>query len=320
MTINANELGANVSVVVPSYNHAHFVGSCLRSIVKQSQQPRELLVIDDGSTDDSPKQIAAILNDCPFPSELIVRDNRGLCATLNQGLEKTSGEYFAYLSSDDLWLAEFLQARTELLDQRPEAVLCYGHAFFVDDENNIVDCTADWANYVDGDVRSMLLTTIAPMSPTVLYRRSALEKFGWNEESKLEDYELYLKLSSAGEFAFDSRVLSAWRWHKSNTSWNQRMMLEEHLNALHRLAPQLGLSADEVGKLQRRIRFERAEDFLRLGDKETAKTLIVENFDATSPAILARLAARMLLPHRVLQLRAQRKKRRKNRRRGKIEV
>ena len=86
-----------VFVVVPSYNHAPFVEKCLRSIIGQSVRPTKLLVIDDGSNDGSPDVIARVLKDCPFPSELIARENRGLCATLNQSFDESSGEYFAYL-------------------------------------------------------------------------------------------------------------------------------------------------------------------------------------------------------------------------------
>src|ERR1041384_4660378 len=181
-TAKAVQFGTRVSVVVPSYNHAQFVAMTLRSIMKQTFAPAELVVIDDGSTDDSPGLIEQILKECPFPCELIVRSNRGLCATLNEGLARTAGDYFAYLGSDDVWLPNFLRDRVRLLQSRTDAVLAYGHASLLDKQSRIVDCTADWANYVDGAVRAMLLDTIAPMTPTVLYRRTALEKEPWNEE------------------------------------------------------------------------------------------------------------------------------------------
>src|SRR5438445_4853881 len=107
----ASSLAQSISVVVPSYNHARFVEKCLRSIMKQTLPPRELIVIDDGSTDDSPRVIEHTLKDCPFPCELIARSNRGLSATLNEGSKITHGHYFAYLGSDDLWLPLFLEAR-----------------------------------------------------------------------------------------------------------------------------------------------------------------------------------------------------------------
>src|SRR5215212_6167319 len=106
---------ARVSVVVPSHNHAPFVAETLRSVFRQTHAPRQLLVVDDGSRDGSPRVIEKTLDDCPFPCELIARANRGLCATLNEALGKTGGEYFAYLGSDDLWLPDFLAARVALL-------------------------------------------------------------------------------------------------------------------------------------------------------------------------------------------------------------
>lgn len=95
---------ADVSVVVPSYNHARFIEKSLRSIFRQTLTPLQLVVIDNGSGDESVRVIERVLNGCPFPCELIARENRGLCATLNEGLTQTRGPYFAYLGSDDLWL------------------------------------------------------------------------------------------------------------------------------------------------------------------------------------------------------------------------
>src|SRR4030095_11757387 len=237
---------AAVSVVVPSCNHARFIEAALRSIIKQSLPPAELIVIDDGSSDESPRIIERVLSDCPFHCELVTRENYGLCATLNEGFERTSGDYFAYLGSDDLWLPDFLKARVGLLQSRAKAVLAYGHAYYIDDENRIIDSTAEWAHYADGDARDMLLQTIGPMSPTVLYRRVALEQQRWNEEAKLEDYDLYLRLSAEGEFAFDPQILAAWRRHDSNVSWDQKLMLEEQLKAQAEAAVRFGFSKERV--------------------------------------------------------------------------
>jgi len=294
-----------VSVVVPSFNHARFVEAALRSIFKQTLAPIQLLVIDDGSTDDSPAIIERVLKECPFPCELLVRENRGLCAALNEGFARSRGEYFAYLGSDDLWLPEFLSARVELLESRPKAVLAYGHAFFIDEENRIVDSTAEWASYADGDARAMLLETTGPMSPTVLYRRQALEDERWREESRLEDYDLYLRLSGAGEFAFDARVLSAWRRHDSNVSWDQRLMLEEQLRAQRDAALRFGFTEPEIERLQTTTRFNRAEDFLRVGEKAQALQLIRKNLrGARSARVGAKLLLRLLIPNSFMRGRA----------------
>ena len=308
------------SVVVPSYNHKEYVGWCLRSIIKQTKQPSHLLVIDDGSTDDSPRIIESVLKDCPFPCELIARENRGLSATLNQSLELTSGDYFAYLSSDDVWLEDFLEARMARLRSRQTAVLAYGNAYLIDKQNKVVDCTGDWAHYKDGDVRSMLMQTTAPMSPTVLYKRESIERHGWNEGSRLEDYELYLKLSLDGEFAFDPQVLSAWRVHETNTSWDQKMMLDEQLNALRRVAPELGIGVRQLETLTKEINFNRVEDFLRLGDKKEATQLALRNLKGVSLGRLVRVLGRLALPYSAVSWWRQRRHRAATQQYGRLDV
>ncbi|HEY9282658.1 MAG TPA: glycosyltransferase [Pyrinomonadaceae bacterium] len=311
-----------VSVVVPSYNHARFVADCLRSIFKQTHAPAEVIVIDDGSTDGSVAVIERELRDCPFPCELFARENRGLCATLNEGLARTKGDFFAYLGSDDLWLADFLRARVALLDGRPGAALAYGHAFLIDAENRVVDSSAGWgAAYADGDARPMLLRTTAPLSPTVVYRRPFVGRHGWREGARLEDYELYLKLAAEGEFAFDPRPLAAWRWHGTNASRDQRMMLDEQLAAQRRERALLGLDERALARLHARLRFERAEDFLRLGRKRDALRLALSNLSgARSPRAVARILARLAVPYPLVRARQRRAASRTSERYGVIRV
>lgn len=309
----------DVSVVVPSYNHASFVGKCLRSIISQTRSARELIVIDDGSSDDSPRVIEQVLKTCAISCELIVRPNRGLCATLNEGLSRSRGEYFAYLGSDDVWLRSFLQARVSLLESRPEAVLAYGHVYVVDELDRIIECTSDWANYIDGDARSMLLRSSVPPSPTVLYRRKALERHGWNEDARLEDYELYLRLSAEGEFAFDSQVLAAWRQHGGNTSRDLGLMLRQTQASQQRVAGLLGLCPSELDAIQVALRWRYVEDFLRSGQKRKALALMSGNIrKAVSISLLARLMFRLTVPHRIMRWRKRLTQQRVHKRYGEV--
>jgi alpha-1,3-rhamnosyltransferase len=309
----------DVSVVVPSFNHSPFIEKCLRSIFAQTLLPTKLLVIDDGSTDGSPAIIDRALRDCPFESELIVRENRGLCATLNEGLEKSQGEFFAYLGSDDLWFPEFLSKRIAIFGSRPKAVLAYGNAYSIDENDQIIDCTTDWAQYVDGDVRRMLLSTLAPLSPTVVYRKAPLERYGWNESANLEDYELYLRLSSEGEFAFDPRIFSAWRQHTYNASRNLEMMRNERLAAQKRLAGELGVSDKELNRFGSLAQFRSAQEFMRAGQKLRALSMMVGSMDGIpSKGEAIRALAGLLVPHRILTKWKARRRRRAGERYGEL--
>src|SRR5882724_7887111 len=310
-----------VSVVVPSYNHVRFVEKCLRSIIKQTLQPRELFVIDDGSSDESPRIIGRTFKGCAFPAALIVRPNRGLSATLNEGLQRSRGEYFAYLGSDDLWLPQFLSARVKILAERDDAVLAYGHAFSIDDAEKIIDCTSDWAAYIDGDARRMLLTTLAPLSPTVVYRRRALERYGWNEAAALEDYELYLHLSTDGDFVFDPRILSAWRQHESNASSNPTMMFQEKLAAQQRVGQSMGFSAKELEQYKGLATFRSAQEFMRRGQKQRAFQLARGSWRAAASAgEVVRMVAGLLTPNALIGSRRAKRQQKAHARYGSIEI
>lgn len=274
------DLQPEVFVAVPSYNHAPFVEKCLRSIIGQTLAPKKLVVIDDGSSDGSPAIIERTLNDCPFDCELIARENRGLCATLNEALDLSNGEYFAYLGSDDIWLPVFLEEQTKLLNSRQESVLAFAHAYLIDEHDRIFDSTADWTDFADGDLRPTLLRGTVFSSPGVLYRRSALENHRWNENAKLEDYEMYLRLSAEGEFARNEKLLCAWRQHGVNASSDLPRMFPEIIAAQDRLAGVLGIARDELDKMQRRMKFDAADNFIRHGFRKEAAKLFLENLSA----------------------------------------
>ena len=315
MSENKENKISDIFVLIPSYNHASFIEHCIRSVIRQKLAPTKLLIIDDGSNDGSPAIIDAILKDCPFNAELIVRENRGLCATLNQGFSMCgSSRYFAYLGSDDIWMPEFISERIKLLDSREDAVLGYGHAAFIDDRGTVIDSTDEhsenWANYPDGDAVEMLLKGIAPVSSTVMYRSSVLEKVSWNENSRLEDYEMYLNLMCSGEFAFDQRVLSAWRHHGYNTSGDKMLMLKEVIEAQNRHISKFGISAAELAKRQIKLKFHYARDFLRSGDKRTAFQLALKNLSGAEPFELAKFILRLGVPMPLIELKRRSRKRR----------
>lgn len=310
-----------VFVLVPSYNHASFVERCLKSIIKQTVQPTKLLVIDDGSRDESVEVIEKILAECPFSTELIARPNRGLSATLNQGFELSTGRYFAYLGSDDVWLPEFLERRTELLEANPKAIMAYGNAFLIDENDLILESSADWSGYKLNDTRKMLLFGIAPVSSTVFYRRTALEKVRWNEGSRLEDYELYLKLSTIGEFAFDSRIDAAWRQHSYNVSGDMPLMLAEVLAALERNRTALQLSSADLEQVQKAVCFRYAEDFVRRGLKRESFELALGNWRGASDLqAIFRVALRLALPMKVISWRRNQVRRQANNKYGFVQI
>ena len=309
-----------VFVVVPSYNHAPFVEQCLRSIIGQTLQPRKLLVIDDGSRDGSPEIIEKVLKDCPFACEMIARENRGLCVTLNEAYGFSEGEFFGYLGSDDVWLPTFLAEQTALLDRRPNAVLAFAHAYLIDEHDTIIGSTAEWTDFADGDLQPLLLRGTIFSSPGVLYRHSSLAKHRWNEGAKLEDYEMYLNLSREGEFARNEKVLCAWRQHGANASDDLPLMYAEMIGAQDRLAPGLDLGSSELERAQTELRFAASENLVRHGFRYDAARLFVQNVrGARSVAGVFRMALRLAVPQTLFQWNRRRKREIAAKRYGKLQ-
>ena len=293
-----------ISVVVPSYNHGRYVERCLRSIFAQRTRPDELVVIDDGSTDGSVPIIEKVLEDSPCRATLVSRENRGLSATLNEGLRATSGDFFAYLGSDDVWLPEFLGSAADALRSRPQAVLAYAHCLTIDEAGRVVASTRGRVPYVDGAATKMLLEGVAPQSAAVLHRRSAVEAHGWNEQSALEDYELYLRLSRDGEFALLDVPLGAWRRHASNTSRQLDAMLEARQNAIADVGPLLGLDHRSLRKTAARITWLSAESYISAGQRRRAVAMSATALSAAPGAgAVLRRAAHLTLPLAVFKRR-----------------
>jgi alpha-1,3-rhamnosyltransferase len=310
-----------ISVLVPSYNHAPFVERTLRSIFAQELKPKNLIVIDDGSKDESAEIIERTLRDCPFENEFIKRENRGLCATLNEGFAKSSGEYFAYLGSDDIWLPGFLEKQTALLNRRKGAALAFAHAFLIDEHDKIIDSTKNWTNFADGNALPMLLRGIIFSSPGVVYRRDALEKQNWNENARLEDYELYLKLAIDNEFARNEEVLCAWRQHDWNASGDTSLMLDEMIQAQNRIADELKVSRVELDKIQKEVKFEAVINHIRHGKRRQAAALFLNNISgAKSAGQITKMLFRFVVPQTIFQWNRQRKRRKAIEKYGKLEI
>ncbi len=301
----------DVTVVVPSYNHEPFIERTLRSVFAQTLPPKRLIVIDDGSKDESVKIIGKALKDCTFEHLFIQRENRGLSATLNQAFSLSDSEFFAYIGSDDTWRPEYLAQRVGLLSDRADAVLAFGHAFLIDEQDRITDCTKDWKRFADGDVLQNLLNGVVPVTSGVVFRSAALHGLSWNEDAILEDYELYLRLAVRGAFAASDDVLISWRQHSYNASRDYGTMLNEWLAAQNRVAAEIGITSEQLKISQRRLKFVSVANFLRQDKKAEAIKMLRENWNGSNSLLeLGKIFIRTLLPlraHKVLRDRRRRK-------------
>jgi Glycosyl transferase family 2/HEAT repeats len=154
-----------LSVVMPNYNHGHFLGQSLGAILEQTFRPLEVIVVDDGSTDDSVKTVSRLAARHANLRLLRNERNRGVCDSIQRGIEACSGDYVYCTSADDLVLPGFFEKSMNLLARHPEAGLCCAHCSTLDGVTEEVhENRYDWsespcyfspqalANILDGDI------------------------------------------------------------------------------------------------------------------------------------------------------------------------
>ncbi|HXS13599.1 MAG TPA: glycosyltransferase [Acidobacteriaceae bacterium] len=205
-----------ISVVIPAYNAAHFLPRCLSSVFAQTLHPAEVIVVDDGSTDDS-AEIARKLG-----ARVVSRPNGGLSAARNTGIESAGNEWVALLDADDLWSPEKLRAQADLVQE--DTVLVYtGIRIFGDEGVRSIRPGASPA-----EARKMLRYR-NPITPsTVVARREALARNGGFREDirACEDWDMWVRLQRLGNFAAVTEPLTDYYVGPSTMSADPKRMLD----------------------------------------------------------------------------------------------
>jgi glycosyltransferase involved in cell wall biosynthesis len=237
-----------VSVLVPLYNHARYLERCLGSVLEDGYPRVEIIIIDDGSKDDSallarqwferqdPERIERF--------DLESRPNRGVTRTLNELLGKAQGEFLILLASDDHLLPGGIGARLEYLRLHPHKLAVFGDCIVVDDagkkthESGIADLYGGHtACLVREDLLALeLIFNWCVPGPGFMARRELYGLVGEYDESlKIEDWDMYLRIAARGALGFIPAPVAAYRYHGGNSVVNETMRMAQ-LDSLMRIA------------------------------------------------------------------------------------
>lgn len=210
-----------ISVVVPCYNAQRYIVGTLQSVFNQAGVKLEVIVVDDGSTDDSVSTIRQ-----NFPSvTLIQQPNAGVAAARNAGLSAARGRWVAFIDADDCWLAGKLQTQLKLLAAHPDALLACApwHVWFSDEPQapehwrtgQVPDECPVYGRTGEGWLYTELLLGCTVWTSTVVADRMLLsEAGGFDTGLKVgEDYDLWLRLSRLTPFVRADRPLALYRQH-----------------------------------------------------------------------------------------------------------
>lgn len=224
-----------VSIVIPCYNHENFVEDSIQSVIDQSYENIELIIIDDGSKDHSVKKIKNMLDRCEqrfTRFEFRTRPNKGLSATLNEALTWCKGEFYSALASDDKMMPLKTEKQLEILSKQKDIVAVFGGVRVIDSDNNfIMFWTHADQKYKFEDI---LMHRHELPAATALMRLNAIKAIGgYNPNLKIEDWYMWLKLSKESNLLFLEEPVCEYRSHPTNFSKNIALMHIERVKVLN---------------------------------------------------------------------------------------
>lgn len=262
-----------VSVIIPTFNRAHIIREAVESVLEQTYQPLEVIVVDDGSSDNT----SEVLSRFGSAITVIRQKNAGPAAARNRGIAASNGAFVAFLDSDDLWVPAKIERQVALLDSLGESVPCCLTNIRIEDSSRQTSSfQIAWMHPKSAEglwlnVDEVLATRFVLFNQGVMIRRGALDKVGTFDEGLrlLEDLELSLRLSLEGSWAFISEPLVIWRETPGSCTQQARVegtietellagIRQKHAERIERLMPRRGrlteIARREAARSRRQLR------------------------------------------------------------------
>jgi glycosyltransferase involved in cell wall biosynthesis len=211
----------SVSVVISSYNYAHFIGETIQSVLNQTLQPTEIIVVDDGSTDNS----AEVIQSFGERVRLVQQKNQGVCVARNHGAELAKGNIIAFVDSDDIWLPNKLEKQVAafLADEEVGIVSC-GIRHFNTRGETIAEYNDGRSGWCDKDILLYREPVLNSTASVIAVRKDVFQAVGGFDEQRelfaAEDRELCYRVAKMSKLTFIPEILVDYRIHGKNGHLN----------------------------------------------------------------------------------------------------
>lgn len=267
-----------VSVIIPAYNAGRYVGAAIQSVLAQTHRDFEILVVDDGSEDDT----AAVVEAFGAPVRLLRQANAGVSEARNHGLRVATGRYVAFLDADDTWFPEKLERQVSTLLVHEGFRACYSAFLAVDDQLSPLGVrrSSRRASVVED---LLLRGNVVGSICTVLVERELFDAVGGFDPalSQCADWDMWVRLGTLTDFHYLDEPLVTYRQHDTNMSRNPALLERDSLRVLEK--------AFELPGLPEHVRSKRRRAFGR-----NYMVLAGTYFVAGRPSDFARCALRSL--------------------------
>ena len=209
-----------ISVIIPTYNYADFLPKAIESVLHQTYRNFEIIVIDDGSSDNTRSVITN--DDCV---QYYYQQNKGLAAARNAGIQRSRGEYLIFLDADDWLENDALEQNYLVIKDRPDVAFASGNHYFLRAETNQLFHVSITVN--SGHYARLLQSNYIGMHAAVIFQRWVFNEFRYNETLRsCEDYDLYLHIARKHPVIHHQKFISTYYFHASGLSHNYRTMMQ----------------------------------------------------------------------------------------------
>jgi glycosyltransferase involved in cell wall biosynthesis len=217
-----------VSVIIPCYKQAHFLGEAIESVLRQTYRTYEIIVIDDGSPDNTAEVAAR------YPHVLLISQrNQGLAAARNSGIKESHGEYLVFLDADDRLLPKAMESGIGCMLRHPQSAFVFGSYYYINLDG--APLSAPSPPYHGDDLYfAMLDRNRIEMGAAVMYRRDIFDSIGGFKTSlrAAEDYDLYLRIARSYPCHHHDEVVAEYRKHETTMTKDYALMLATTITVL----------------------------------------------------------------------------------------
>jgi len=270
-----------VTAIIPTYNRAQLIREALDSVFAQSRQVDEIIVVDDGSTDNTPEVLR------PYGDRIryIEQRNSGPGAARNRGLKEAKGDYIAFLDSDDIWVKDKTKIQMDFFNRHPHLDFVFGDManFTPTKDNDMPEIkNSEVHNYFTAHSSNLerifdclIIESVIP-TPTVVFKRSCVSRIGFfDEKLKIaEDLDYWLRAARTCRFGFINAVLAKRRRHDGNLIKDWALMMEALIQVLTRIEKtEVSLTAETKRLLADKLyrtRYDLGSFFFKKGDFASA--------------------------------------------------
>ena len=226
-----------VDVIIPAYNAAIYLPVAIASVVAQTYEDWRILLIDDGSTDNTAEVVAPFAESLGSKLKYIKQENRGLPAARNAAIYNSSAEFLALLDADDVWLPCRLFESLKRFEDRPQVGLSYGFVERIDSKGTLLETLAPKQKHAEGRISSYIyMRKVDMVCPTITFRRKCIDEVGAFDETlrATEDRDLWLRIALKYEVALVPRVIAQYRTSAGSMTTNPERMLTAQLQFIEK--------------------------------------------------------------------------------------